>query len=158
MSENQSTTSIELDTPWQIIEVKSQRRFRQFGYIHRRELVQCPGSDDAEPLEMESCYSLDTGHWIGDPRTARYLCRERGLRQIQKTQPGHCVASIGFDEAAQKWAGWSHRAVCSFGVGDRIFEEEFGDAETLYTQHGSREVVSMQDAKTAAKRFAAYVS
>jgi hypothetical protein len=30
------------------------------------------------------------------------------------------VASIGFCEKEQKWYGWSHRAMCGFGVGSTV--------------------------------------
>lgn len=65
---------------------------------------------------------------------------------------------LGFSEKEQKWYGWSHRAVCGFKVGDKIFEADYGDDETPFTKHGSKECKTLDDCKKAAKAFADYVS
>lgn len=145
-----------IESPFKIKSVVFQRNYP--GYLYRREIV-----DDSEyggdgDLEMVNCYSADTGHWMGDAKLARFLGKKMGLTSIQKSHPKHCVCSIGFNEAEQKWYGWSHRAICGFGVGDKIFEENFGGDRTPFTQHGKKDIKSMADAKLAAKRFAAYVS
>ncbi len=67
-------------------------------------------------------------------------------------------SGTGFSEREQKWYGWSHRAVCGFGIGDRIFEPDFGDDKTLFTRHGSQPIKNMDDARKAAEAFADYVS
>lgn len=142
-------------SPYKIIKVLFQRKYP--GYLYRRELV-----DDSEyggnNLEMVNCYAQENGHWISDARMARFLCKKKGLRQIQKSSSGHCVASIGFHEEQQKWYGWSHRTICGFGVGDKIFEERYGDDNTIFVKHGKVTIKTMQDAKKAAKRFSGYVS
>jgi len=89
------------------------------GYIYRREMVESM-CDDTGDMEMVNCYSADTGNYLGDAKVARFLCNMKGLRQIQKTDPKHCVCSIGFNEKEQKWYGWSHRAIFGFGVGSRV--------------------------------------
>lgn len=143
-------------SPYSVKEIKFQRRYP--GYLYRREVV-----DDSEfggdgDLEMVNCYSADSGHWIGDAKMARFLCIKRGLVNVQKANPKHCVCSIGFNKSEQKWYGWSHRAICGFGVGDMIFEENYGDDTTIFTEHGIKPVKNMVDAKVAAVNFAAYVS
>jgi hypothetical protein len=65
---------------------------------------------------------------------------------------------LGFSEREQKWYGWSHRAIVGFGIGDKIFEEDFGDDETPFTKHGSKTIRTLDDAKLAAERFSDYVS
>ena len=80
-----------------------------------------PSSDE---LHMVTCYTND-GFWIGDQRRAQYLCEELGIRPIPhpKTERGALLpCSIGFCEKEQKWFGWSHRAICGFGVGDIVKE------------------------------------
>ena len=149
---------MEIQSPYKLKEIKFQRKHLKYGYVYRRETI-----DDSEyggdgKLEMINCYSLDSGHWIGDSRTARNLCVKRGLRQIQKTNPNHCVASIGFDEKEQKWYGWSHRAIFGFKVGDSIFEARYGNDKTNFSKHGKKKIKTLKDAKLAAKRFSAYVS
>ena len=66
--------------------------------------------------------------------------------------------SIGFSEKEKRWYGWSHRAIESFGLGDRIFEPGFGNDATSYRKHGKVKVKSMADAEKSARVFARYVS
>ena len=148
---------MEIQSPYNIKEVLFQRKYP--GYIYRRELVDDSDFGGDGNLEMVNCYSADTGDWISDAKTARYLCKKRGLRQVQKANPKHCVASIGFNEPEQKWYGWSHRAICGFGVGDKIFEERVTDDEaTPFTQHGKVTITNMNQAKKAAIAFGNSVS
>ena len=72
----------------------------------------------------------------------------------QKAKRSHSVHSIGFSEREKRWYGWSHRAICGFGVGDRIFEPGYGDDSTPYKSHGEKPVKNMEDAKKSAMNFA----
>ncbi len=126
------------------------------GYVYRRELVEFPAGAGRR-IERVSCYTPN-GDWIGNAREARFLCVKRGLTYIQKTDPSHCICSIGFDSKKKQWVGWSHRAICSFGIGDRIFEERYGNDKTLFVRHGRKKIKTMEDAKLAASRFAESVS
>lgn len=65
---------------------------------------------------------------------------------------------IGFSEKNKKWYGWSHRAICGFKVGDKVFEADFGDDDTPFNKHGSADCKTLDDCKRAAKAFADYVS
>jgi len=60
------------------------------------------------------------GHYIGDERFARFL-EKRGIMP-ELAEPDDKVCSIGFCEKEQKWYGWSHRALCGFGIGDVVKE------------------------------------
>ena len=66
--------------------------------------------------------------------------------------------STGLDEEKGIWYGWSHRAICGFKIGDKIFEEDFGDDKTKFTEHGSKPIKTLADAQLAAERFSDYVS
>jgi len=110
----------------------------------------------SQPVELRSAYT-PSGDYIGNPKVARYLCAKRGIKP-EKASPDDNVCSIGFCEKEQKWYGWSHRAICGFGIGDRVFEEDYGDEHTLFTQHGSTVIETLDQAKEAAARFAAYVA
>jgi hypothetical protein len=68
---------------------------------------------------VTTCYTND-GLWIGDQDIARFLCKKMGLSNLQKTDPEHCVVSIGFNKKEQKWYGWSHRAIYGFGIGSEV--------------------------------------
>lgn len=64
------------------------------------------------------------------------------------------VKSVGWPEKEQKYYGWSHRAICGFGIGDMIFEPNFGDNETPFIKHGSKKIKNKSDARKAAVAFA----
>lgn len=66
--------------------------------------------------------------------------------------------STGLDEEKGIWYGWSHRAIFGFKIGDKIFEEDFGDDKTLFSNHGSKTCKTLDDCKLAAERFSDYVS
>ena len=66
--------------------------------------------------------------------------------------------STGLDEKKGIWYGWSHRAICGFKIGDKIFEERYGDDKTPFTKHGSKPCKTLADCQKAAERFSDYVS
>jgi len=111
-------------------------------------------------LVMRSAYT-PTGDYIGSPKNARYLFK-RGINQIEKSKSDHSVCSIGFNPKDKKWYGWSHRAICGFGNGDRIYDERWkkqrADGKTPFKKHGDRIITTQAHAKLAAKRFASSVS
>ena len=111
-------------------------------------------------MTMRSAYT-PKGDYLGDPRHARYIFK-RGITRCEKTKPDHCVCSIGFNPTEQKWYGWSHRAICGFGKGDRIYNERWkkqrADGKTPHVKHGDRVIKTMAHAKLAASRFACSVS
>lgn len=76
----------------------------------------------------------------------------------EKSDPSHSVCSIGWSEKEQKYYGWSHRAMIGFGIGDKIFDPDFGDDETIYVKHGEKTIKNKEDAKISAIAFAEYVS
>lgn len=100
------------------------------------------------------------GNYIGNSKEAHYLCVKRGLSEIQLSDKENSVCSIGFDAVKKRWAGWSHRAICSFGIGDMLFKERFKGAtdKTPFLKHGTVKIKTMAQAKLAAKRFANSVS
>lgn len=143
-------------TPFNVKRVLFQRHYP--GYLYRREIVDDSDHGGDGKLEMVNCYDSKTGAWIGDARMTRFLCKTKGLRQIQKSQESHCVASIGFNAAEQRWYGWSHRAICGFGIGDKMFDEAFGDDDTPYTEHGTVPIHTIEEARASAVKFAKSVS
>lgn len=146
---------MQIETPFTVLEIVFQRKYAQYGFLYRREIVD---NQAGGTVELKNCYSLDTGQWIGNSKVANFLCRKKGLRQLQKTNPRHSVCSIGFSEDEQKWYGWSHRAICGFGIDDKLFEEKYGDEHTPFVEHGEKTIESLGDAKLAASRFASSVS
>lgn len=106
-------------------------------------------------FKMLKVFNSD-GHYVGDERWGKMLT-ERGIVP-ELARPDQGVCSVGFCEKEQKWYGWSHRSMCGFGIGDRIFEVGYGDADTLFTEHGKVRIKSLDQARQAAVNFADYVS
>lgn len=126
-------------------------------YIERIERWVMPElSPNDAPIQMHSGYSLD-GHYIGDIATTRHLCEKYGIKPELKS-PDSKVCSIGFSEKHNKWFGWSHRAISGFTIGNKLFEEKFGDDNTPYIEHGNKTIENIDEAKLAARRFAESVA
>lgn len=139
----------------QVVQVVS-RRWMKAGYEMRGEYWETPDRSIEPTLMKGQCYT-PSGDWIGDSKDARFLVVKKGIMP-EKSDPDHCVCSIGFSTKDGKWYGWSHRAICGFAKGDRIFEEEYGDDRTPFVRHGHFRITSMGQAKMAAKAFAESVS
>lgn len=135
------------------------RRWYKAGYEVRDE--KWPSHFEDKPkghaLLMRRRAYTARGEYIGTSRFAHRLIVKRGIMP-EKSKPDHCVCSIGFCSAKQKWYGWSHRAICGFGIGDRLFDEKYGNDKTPFVRHGRRKIRTLAQAMEAAKRFAGYVS
>ena len=137
-----------------ITKVLRVRKYHKWGYELRDEVWD---AGDEHPVTMKhQAYNLQ-GEWIGSSKWAYQLFHKKGIYP-EKASSEHCVCSIGFSKKLQKWFGWSHRAICGFGIGDKIFEEKYGDDNTLFLQHGEKTIANMDDAKIAAINFSGYVS
>lgn len=126
------------------------------GYEIRTEIIDDSQWGGSGNLEMVSCYNPN-GDYIGDVRDAEYLVTKMGILPELST-PNHGVCSVGYCPKKEKWAGWSHRALCFFGIGDKVFEEDFGDDQTLFVEHGSVTIKNMAQAREAAVNFARFVN
>ena len=125
------------------------------GFEFRTEVWGFKGSRK-EDLEIVSCYTPN-GDYVGDKQMALRL-KKKGISYLQKRTVDSSVCSIGFCARGGKWCGWSHRAICGFGIGDKIFEPEYGNDKTPFVKHGRKTIKTLADAKIAASRFADYVS
>lgn len=78
----------------------------------------------------------------------------------QKRHSSHSAYSIGFSKKNKKWYGWSHRAICGFGIGDKLFDEKMPGAtdKTPFVKHGKITIKTLDQARQAAENFAASVS
>ena len=52
------------------------------------------------------------------------------LIKSQKKDPKHSAYSFGKSDADGKWYGWSHRAIGSFGAGDKVKGDNEGKKQT----------------------------
>jgi hypothetical protein len=87
-------------------------------------------------------------------QSARQKFNEQHGIVSEVAHQGDSVNSIGWSEKEQKYYGWSHRAICGFGIGDMLFEPEFGDDKTPFNKHGSKKIKNKYDARKAAIAFA----
>lgn len=137
------------------MKVESEEEFPDKGYIIQS--MSMKGVNDR--INYNKYVTYPEKYYIGDEKNAKFLLDKRGLTKLQPAYPEkYNVCNIGFNEKENKWVGWSHRAICSFGIGDKIFEENFGDGNTPFVKHGKDTIKNLDDAKIAAKNFAEYVS
>lgn len=139
-------------------EVLNVRKYKA-GYEIRTEKLtgdDNPGMAADEELIMKSAYTPN-GDYIGRSVDAYRLCNVRGIAP-EKRWKTSAACSIGFCERKHKWYGWSHRAIFGFGIGDRIFDEDYGDEGTPFHRHGAFTITHLSEAKQAASNFAKYVS
>lgn len=139
----------------QVTKVLNVRKYKA-GYEIRTELVDPKLENTDELMEMKNAYTPD-GNYIGPSKRAYWLCSKRGINPELRT-PTSNVCSIGHSEKDNKWYGWSHRAIVGFGIGDMLFDENYGDENTPFIYHGHMPITNMDDARMAASNFAKYVS
>jgi len=138
--------------------IVSERIYRA-GYVVRDEYWRSEFADKPKghAILMRRQAYTPGGDRIGSSRVAHSLVVKRGIAP-EKADPAHCVCSIGYSSKDRKWYGWSHRAICGFGIGDRIFDPNYGHDKTPFVRHGRRKIKWLWQAKEAAKAFAADVS
>lgn len=128
------------------------------------EIIKYINEHRGEHVIVKSAYTPE-GYYIGDTKRANFLIKKMNIKP--EIIPGNKVCSIGFCRKEQKWYGWSHRAICGFGIGS-IAEE--GDCCTTsgwtedYLQQHPEELLkvipvgfrakSLSDAKRMAIAFA----
>jgi hypothetical protein len=120
-------------------------------YVVKQE--QCTMGDD-EPVNLESAYT-HYGDYIGNPDMAKFICDKMKILP-QLACEGDNICTIGFCPDDGKWYGWSHRAIVGFRIGDRLFEQDYPEAndDTLFTEYGDKVIVNRKEAKQAAINFA----
>jgi len=118
-------------------------------FLYRRENWEM--ADNPPAIEIDAVYNLD-GDYVGEPSFADGLA-ELGIVP-QKRTPTSNVCSVGFSAEHGKWYGWSHRAMCGFGVGDVV---AVGDVCADDLPIGFK-AETLDDAKRMADAFAAAVS
>lgn len=149
-----------------LVEVLKTRNYK-IGYQVRTEKHQV--GDDNEEVVIKSAYTVPGNDYIGDGKLAWRLYNLFGIKP-EKADPFHSICSIGFCEDKQKWYGWSHRAICGFGIGDVVKEGDCaassGWTDEYLEMHPSASKAlpvgfiaeTLEDAKLMAIAFAASVS
>lgn len=134
--------------------ILSERRYKA-GYTICEEFM-----DDrnygGQGVFMNTAYTL-SGDYIGNPKTAYFLCVKKGIVPELKSASS-TICTIGYSEKDKKYYGWSHRALCGFAIGDKIFQERFGSDKTPFIKHGKKTIRTKADQRKAAIAFANSVS
>lgn len=113
--------------------------------------------DDRDPQSSVMIMARNKGgDWMGEKDMAEHLAKRGIAAELMDEESDICC--IGWSEREQKYFGWSHRTITGFGIGDMIFEEDFGDDDdVLFIKHGTRRIETKADARIAACNFAEYV-
>ncbi len=107
---------------------------------------------DGNPFTMDAALSKE-GIYIGEQSTAEFLVG-KGIEHFEKRKDDSTVCSIGYIPKEKKWAGWSHRAIATFKIGDKVKKGDCG-----YTREkGQWTAKNMEDVKEMAWDFAQGVS
>ncbi len=117
-------------------------------YVVRRERWT---ADAGPPIDFEAAWTL-SGDLIGTPEEATRLCDELGIAPEKLTPRSDCC-SVGFSAKEQKWYGWSHRMMASFGIGS--VASDLAASEELPKGAVAR---TIEDARKMAFAFAEDVS
>lgn len=120
--------------------------------------------EEVPGVKMIFVYNKDN-KYIGTLQDFEMYIKKFGLSQIQ-TYNNKDVCSIGFSEENQRWYGWSHRGICSFGIGDVVEEgsccASSGWTEEYLKEHPDEDLSlpvgfkaeTLEDAKRMAIAFA----
>jgi len=105
-------------------------------------------------------------HCVGEASWGHRVFVKHRLTQVQPQEIGQ-TCCIGFDAKVQKWVGWSHRAMVSFGLGDKLFDADWKPRKSIteeemdkirFVDRGGRTITTLTQAKRAALAFADHVS
>lgn len=120
--------------------------------------------EESSGIKMIFVYNKDD-KYIGTLEDFKMYIEKFGLSQIQ-TFKNNKTCSIGFNEEKQRWYGWSHRGICSFGIGDIVEEgsccASSGYVDEYVKEHSDEDLSlpvgfkaeTLEDAKRMAIAFA----
>ena len=149
------------ETPYSLYAVNkicthSEMKLGKFFYNDRGEVV------DEKDKDVEGhIWTVNTkdGLSIGDIATAYGVCElEKFDTYLKDDSEDSTTVCCGYSREERKWFGWSHRAFLGFGLGDMVYEPEFGNELTPFLEHGEERIDTLEKAKIAAQRFAWDVS
>jgi len=88
------------------------------------------------------------------PFLIQYIESKNIIPEKIRPEDFKCTIGKGLDG---RWYGWARQSITSFGPKDFIFEEDFGDEETKFTQHGTVEITCDAQAKQSAILFSDFI-
>jgi len=102
--------------------------------------------------KTEYYYSKQDGSYLGNPDFIYRLVKRFAI--IEFYGYDSCkTASIGWSPKLQKWFGWGHRAINSFGIGS-----ERVAGHIAFLKYGYMKAETLADARLMAEQFARDVS
>ena len=151
---------------WVVIHKRHQSGYKQKAMVWLGQYVDFKYMDlrdgsvvtlDAHCEKMLVCASKQDGSYLGPPEEPFGMIKKHGITEFYRNKPGHNTASVGWSQAQQKWYGWSHRAIHSFGVGYIVTK----DADLVH--NGDQTILGMRagnldECRMLAGRFAEAVS
>lgn len=120
--------------------------------------------EEAYGVQTISVYNKDN-KYVGNLEDFKTLVKKYGITKFE-TYNNNNVCSIGFNEKENRWYGWSHRAIHSFGVGDEVKEHDLtntsGYIDSYIKEHPEKDLSlpvgfkakNLEDAKRMAIAFA----
>lgn len=100
------------------IRIDNEIKMEDYPFVVRDEYWDSVGNG-VETFMRNQAYT-ENGDWIGDLNQAKMYVDKFGIKTFEKTNPDHCICSIGFNPDEQKWYGWSHRAIYGFEIGSEV--------------------------------------
>lgn len=132
--------------------VLKERKFK-VGYVLRYEEFSGDDAGGGKSFVMVSAVTCD-GHYIGDGKTAFRLIKKRGIKPELAIPEKDNTCSIGFCEKENRWYGWSHRAICGFGIGDVIDGDHCALGSEVEVIPSGFKIETLEDARRVAVAFA----
>lgn len=120
--------------------------------------------EEAYGVQTISVYNKDN-KYVGNLEDFKTLVKKYGITKFE-TYNNNNICSIGFNEKENRWYGWSHRAIHSFGVGDEVKEHDLtntsGYIDSYIKEHPEKDLSlpvgfkakNLEDAKRMAIAFA----
>lgn len=129
-----------------------------------RDYAQRPGRF----MTMRRAMTVKGDYYVGDPKWAHEIFVNRCFCEVQPQEAGQ-TCCVGYCPRTKRWFGWSHRAICGFGICDKLFDPNWRPrGKVRYTNEeidrvafvarGGRIIRNLKQAKQAALAFANYVS
>jgi len=128
------------------------RAISKVGYVLKYFSV---SNSDGTRNEVCEAYNVH-GQYIGSESFAISLIEHMGIMPEYADPREDTVCSIGYCPREGRWYGYTPSAITCFGVGDRIFDVEYGDDKTLPWKRGYQTITTMEEAKMSAIKFARY--
>ena len=95
-----------------VLKILKSRTYKNRGYRLITKQVESFGE-----IQNMTFYESLNGLYLSANKNLIKYFKDHGITHFETTYEDSIVANIGWSEPEQKWYGWSHRAIYSFGIG-----------------------------------------